>query len=898
MMPRLGIRGRALLIALVPSTLIAVVLGIYSTYARIADIERALDEEGERVVAQLAGSSEYGFFSENPAYMDSVAKSALEDEHVISARILDAQGFELAAVRRERDPREAMWMLLLLERWFGAEMQEDFSAPVRATVVDVETSLYDPPERNEADGILGHVSITVCRRAAMRQQLEVVSNTALIILAILIGTAVVALRASRSLTRPILRLTDTVRALEAGHLDRRSRMQLTTELGVLQRGINKLANTVQESQRDLERRVESATARLKRTNSELEQRNRELGEARRRADAASHAKSEFLANMSHEIRTPMNSIIGFTELLMHQQLPEAQREYVETLHHSAQRLLDLINSILDLSRIESGKLELDRRDFELMPVLESVTALLAVSAYDKGLRLNLVPYADLPTQVHGDPLRLAQVLTNLLGNAVKFTEQGHVTLRVMPEAVEDGRITLEFRIRDTGTGISRRDQQRIFEAFAQADGSARRNFEGSGLGLYISRSLIELMEGEIDFHTELGRGTEFRFTAVFDPAAGHAAPPAWPRLAGRRVLLCDRHADSRLALRNLLLSLGLRVEDCGAPDECPQPESLDPRDAFDVVILVDVLGCDPGNRQQMLRRLRALGRHNMAIEHTFDDTRFARIRELGIDTGVSAAARRERIAETLERLLGAGADSGPAAASPDRTHPRAGARHVLVVDDNPISRKLVITQLRELGVRATAATDGSDALATLERQRFDLVLLDLHMPGMDGRQTLSRIRENYPADRLPAVAITANALAPGEPDPRGPAFQDWLIKPATQADLAHVLEEQIGHRPPATEPAVPGRPGLPGELHELGCQELRENRRSLGEHRRCSAELARLAHRINGTASQLELPEVREVARELEGLAGRSRKHAECREAMARLEALIAEAVERLGCER
>ncbi len=779
-MKNLSLKYQILLITLIPVLLIDVFFTIAHVNSSIDQENDMLRNKGHIIARQIAGATEFNLSSGNTSQIQSLLDQSVNDRDVMLASVYNRDG-ELIAETSSIDFKHSDFTDYFYIR-------EEILSPG----IEHSDSLTPLIAEMQHLQLLGSVNLYLSRLHLRQKTMQSLTEAIVFFVATLAVAILLTTIISRRITAPISRMVEHLRLVETGQLGKTIEATEASEIGALQVGFNRMTQSLLANRRHLNHRIQQATQQLNEAITDLESKNRELGFARDLAQDANRNKSEFLANMSHEIRTPINGIKGFIGLLDQASLEASQQRYVDIIKKSTSDLTAIVDEILDFSKMESGKLHIVDETFDLHEVIEQTRDLLFINVLTKSIDLNLIIFSDTPRWVIGDKLRLKQILLNLIGNAIKFTDHGRVVVKVSVEELNEERADVLICVEDSGIGISKADQQFLFQAFSQVESSETRRFSGTGLGLMISQNLASLMGGNISMRSTSGQGSQFSLRLSFKLAASSDALAGSEVEAASALIFATERADL-MELRSLFDRAGIITEG----------ELIDTEAGVEP--LLETIQRNLGCLDLLVFDLRHL---DLTVDRLFDLEALTALRiiVMDYDPGINLPTRSDRaefvsIISTSRRIAQIIYHSAIEDAHFEVNEPTASqlCKTVLLVDDNPINLKLASELIRLWGHQVHEAEHAEQAFEIYQREKFDLVILDIQMPDIDGISLLQMMREFNPADDAPIVALTANVLNSEASHLLQLGFDYFLGKPIDEAQFRALLDGQPSRRSLAEE---------------------------------------------------------------------------------------------------
>jgi two-component system sensor histidine kinase BarA len=802
----LGLQNRLLYISLIPALILGILAVVWFTHEEVTGQRQAFNERTEAVANRLADTLAAPVASMDEEFMRALIGRSLNEQDTRSIRLFNSSAGIWDV--RGPDPKGPSYPISISDtretRLYIGEQTYRYLVPI--------FSRDDILQRIPSPRPIAWVEIEFdYANTRLHHYQTVLRNISLLFVTMLI-IAGVALYLNREITRPVQGMIRTVVDIREGNLESRVKTRSKGELRELEDGINAMAETIKDAYNEMQNSVEQATLDLRETLETIEIQNIELDMARREAQQANQVKTEFLANMSHEIRTPLNGIIGFARLLGRSNLTKKQDDYVGTIMSSSQVLLTIINDVLDFCKIEAGKLMLDNRSTNLRESIEEVLTMLDPASSAKNLEVVSLFFADVPEQLIFDPLRLKQVLTNLVSNAIKFTSEGSVVIRTMIEQQQGNKVTVRVSVTDTGIGLTKTQQKALFQAFAQADSSTAREFGGTGLGLVISKRLVEQMGGDIGLESKKDEGSTFWFNIRAEVAPAVQQPPKLKGLDEHTIAVIEPREMTRLSFRHQLEGWGAKVIEFKTAKNLFVHLSQQSKPVPTLAVM-DVSGQQKSDElyRTIVKIERELSCPTLVISSSTDEDIGAQLLEQGAHYYLTRPVRSAELYQALIQIIEPSGEHAVPRGELRLGHMKS-AINVLAVDDNPANLKLIVTLLDSLGVDVSSATGGEEAVKLTQQNQFDLVFMDIQMPNMDGLTATRHIRRSEASNRhVPIIALTAHALAEEREAMLEAGMDDYLAKPIDEDQLQRTLFKWTGatiQSPSAMESAsaVPDEP--------------------------------------------------------------------------------------------
>ncbi|MFA0037893.1 two-component sensor histidine kinase BarA [Vibrio sp. 10N.261.52.A1] len=787
-MTRYGLRARVITLTLAPTLIIGLLLSAFFSFNRYQDLEGQVVNTGTSIIEPLAIASESGMQLESRESVRQLISYAhrKNSKLVRSIAVFDERHELFVTSNFHPDFESLTYPKDKPIPHLSSSDLLDNTLILRTPIIAEGQYINSANGQSQANQAIGYIAIELDLSSLRLQQYQEVFSAFLVLILGLGLSGVFAFRLMHDVTQPITHMKNMVDRIRRGHLDVRIEGKMHGELDSLKNGINAMAVSLSEYHVEMQHSIDQATSDLRETLEQLEIQNVELDIAKKRAQEAARVKSEFLANMSHELRTPLNGVIGFTRQMLKTHLSNSQTDYLQTIERSANNLLSIINDILDFSKLEAGKLALENIPFEFQASLEEVVNLQATNAHEKGLELTLKIDPKVPAGVVGDPLRIQQILTNLVGNSIKFTERGNIDISVELRSQSEDNIELQFMVRDTGIGISERQQAQLFQAFSQADASISRRYGGTGLGLVITQKLVSQMGGEISLTSRLHQGSTFWFTLRLSTTDMPLTELIETQcLQDKQLLLIEPNMQAASITQQILTQEGLVVTYRSVmPDEST---------SYDYVLLN--LAANQDYQFDTVSGW-AIGAKKIAQNVIIGtpSTELALGEQLMKEVDVQCITKPLSRKKLLQTLV---SNQAPTLIAPAiETHSEEKLPlTVMAVDDNPANLKLITALLKERVETVISCTSGQQAIDKATETQFDIIFMDIQMPQMDGVTACQNIKKLANNANTPVIAVTAHAMT-GERDRLLEAgMDDYLTKPIEE----HVLQQVLIHWSPTSE---------------------------------------------------------------------------------------------------
>ncbi len=894
-----GFRLKVILAAIIPVLLMAFFISYSIISHQMGERQRIFQLQAQSISKILSGELGDPEKFNNPSEVEKIIKRHLNINYISAINVSNHRDQSIAYVGNipQRDDPDYYHTSSIIQN--TQETSSRFQAP--------RTQL-----------ILGTVNTYFSNEYLSAARSDVITHAMLISLLAIVASILIALLFYRSIIQSIGNLMRAIHLISQGRFDTRIENTSDDEIGILEKNINEMTAVLEDIQEDMQNKIEVVEQQLQDSQEEVRLKDLEFQDADKKAIEAVRIKSDFMANMSHEIRTPMNGILGFANLLLKSNLTHEQSEYTQTIKTSATNLLAIINDILDFSKLESGELIIENSDINLREVVEDVINYMSASAHDKNLEILLMFYDDVPEYIISDAVRIRQVTSHLIANAIKFTKQGQILVRVMLEDEQGDDCEIKISVQDTGIGLSLKNQRKLFTAFNQADTTTTREFGGAGLGLVISKGISKQMNGSIGLDSKLAIGSTFWFQFPCKKQTGRLVIQTQDTLTSTRCLLYDCNDTARNASAHHLRSWNIELVETNNPDEVSQLVNHARNDGQAFQFIVLSLSNEEIHDKSISRMLEhIIDEHHYAfvtlINSTSQDNYDTCYRQ-GADICLPKNARKKDFYHSLCSLLpdhfNLAVSINPEKRELSTTPYDLSALKILVVDDNRINRKLVTTLLKQSFAEVFEATTGKEAVDLTHTRSFDLIFMDIHMPVMNGIDATAKIRASeHGGQRTPIVALTANAVRGERERLTRSGLDACLIKPIQEQDLWGMIVKWVEPtkiKPIQYQKITPGQPDktlqnvsytqhalgsidadqalefaggnkeLANELYSMFIEDLPNMKQKLihAFEKNDLSQIEEEAHKIHGAASCCAVFQIKDAANKLEKATIRNKTEA------------------------
>ncbi len=784
-MHKLSLKDWVILITVVPTAIIGLAIAGYFSYNRYQELDNYLIERSTSIIEPLAIVSTEAIVNKDREKLRSLIGFAHRSQSSIIKSITvftkDNQVFVTSAYHGDTElmrikPGEQIPLST------QTSISEDYMI-FRAPIINETSDTTIISSNSASQETVGYIAMQIdSHKIKLDQQNQILMAFAIALLGALLSS-IFSFQLITNVTRPVSSMVRAVDRIREGKLDSRVSGQLIGELNFLKNGVNAMAQSLGDYHDEMQRSIDQATLDLRASLEQFEIQNVELDIAKRKAQEANKVKSEFLANMSHELRTPLNGVIGFTRQVLKTPLTDTQRDYLQTIERSAGNLLAIINDILDFSKLDAGKMIIEKLPFSIRETIEETITLLAPSAHKKNIELSLRITQHLPDSLIGDAMRIKQVLINLAGNAIKFTDKGSVNIDIDCEHIDSHATILKVTVNDTGIGMNNEQQASIFEAFGQADKSVTRLYGGTGLGLVISQRLVSEMNGNIGFISDEKSGSTFWFTFQCElnpiPHDIFLTPTS---LQGKNILYFEPHTHSRISVNEILESWQMQVSSATSLEQVSNALIKDQNYEF-ALISHDIT---PTALSELKKLLHSLSKQVKNV-HVAINSNAPNLQEALIAAGARSCLSKPLTAEKLAKALEP--QQFNFADSLNNVLTTKVPIKVLAVDDNEANLKLIHALLNEQVEEVLTATNGQEALEICQNEKFALIFMDIQMPVMDGISALKHIKAQTFNLSTPIIAVTAHALSEEKDKLLSDGFDSYMTKPIDEGMLRHIIYE-------------------------------------------------------------------------------------------------------------